>query len=271
MHCSQLKSTKCEIFIWNCNILGTTYHRDSTPHWIWHTSNLKYAPLKPFQCIVPSQNQQNVKFMPEIVFFFRNHLSQRLKTCSIGFGMPQTLNMHHSSHFNAFSQSKSTKCEIFCLKLWFFMNHLLYFFWHTSNPKYAPLKEPLITETQENVIFFAYCDFFRNHLSQRHENLQYWIWHASDPTYVLLKPFQSIFSSQNQQMWIFHCFLNSPWQKTENNINFHRERVFHKDLQICTYRVSGYANCNALCYNFVWQVLFELLWFFCICYGKVKI
>ena len=37
-------------------------------HWIWHASNLKYAPLKPFQCIFPSQNQQNVKFslFPEL-------------------------------------------------------------------------------------------------------------------------------------------------------------------------------------------------------------
>ena len=33
-------------------------------HWIWHTSNPTYMPLKPFQCIFPSQNQQNVKFVP---------------------------------------------------------------------------------------------------------------------------------------------------------------------------------------------------------------
>ena len=31
-------------------------------HWIWHASNPKYVPLKPFWCIFPSQNQQNVKF-----------------------------------------------------------------------------------------------------------------------------------------------------------------------------------------------------------------
>ena len=29
----------------------------------------KYAPLKQFQCIFPSQNQENVKFLPEIVIF----------------------------------------------------------------------------------------------------------------------------------------------------------------------------------------------------------
>ena len=32
-------------------------------NWIWHTSNPSYAPLKPFWCIFPSQNQQNVKFL----------------------------------------------------------------------------------------------------------------------------------------------------------------------------------------------------------------
>ena len=40
---------------------------------------------------------------------FRNCLLWRLETCAIGFGTPQTLNMHHSSHFNAFAQSKSSK------------------------------------------------------------------------------------------------------------------------------------------------------------------
>ena len=38
-------------------------------HWIWHASNPKYAPLKPFWCIFPSQNQQNVKFLPEVLIF----------------------------------------------------------------------------------------------------------------------------------------------------------------------------------------------------------
>ena len=32
-------------------------------HWIWHASNPEYSPLKPFQCVLPSQNQQNVKFL----------------------------------------------------------------------------------------------------------------------------------------------------------------------------------------------------------------
>ena len=32
-------------------------------HWIWYALNPKYMPLKPFWCIFPSQNQQNVKFL----------------------------------------------------------------------------------------------------------------------------------------------------------------------------------------------------------------
>ena len=71
-------------------------------HWIWHTSNLKYAPFKPFQCVFPSQNQQNVKFFVWNCDFFWNCYLHRLKTCSIGFGICQTLHMCYSSHFNAF-------------------------------------------------------------------------------------------------------------------------------------------------------------------------
>ena len=38
-------------------------------HYFQHASNPKYAPLKPFQCIFPSQNEENVKFLPEICIF----------------------------------------------------------------------------------------------------------------------------------------------------------------------------------------------------------
>ena len=44
------------------------------------------------------------------LWFFRNCLSCRdRKTCSIGFGMPPTLNMHHSSNFDAFFPVKINK------------------------------------------------------------------------------------------------------------------------------------------------------------------
>ena len=54
-----------EIFLWNCDFSGTTYHRDlkAKCNWIWHASNPKYVPLIPFPCISPSQNQQNMKFL----------------------------------------------------------------------------------------------------------------------------------------------------------------------------------------------------------------
>ena len=41
MHFSQSKSTKCEIFAWNCDFSGTTYCRDSKP------APLDLACLKP--------------------------------------------------------------------------------------------------------------------------------------------------------------------------------------------------------------------------------
>ena len=44
----------------------------------------KYALLKPFWCIFPTQNQQNVKILPESVIYCRNCLLQRLKISAIG-------------------------------------------------------------------------------------------------------------------------------------------------------------------------------------------
>ena len=77
-------------------------------HWIWHALNPKYVPLKQFWCIFSSQNQQMWTFCLKL-WFFRNCLSQGLKTCHIGFGMTLTLNIHHSSHFDALFPVKINK------------------------------------------------------------------------------------------------------------------------------------------------------------------
>ena len=45
-------------------------------HWIQHALNPKHAPLKQFQCIFPGQNQQNVKFLPEIVIFHEPRITE---------------------------------------------------------------------------------------------------------------------------------------------------------------------------------------------------
>ena len=81
-------------------------------HWIWHTLNLKYAPLKPFWCIFPSQNQQNVKFLPEVLIF-QELLITETRNLQHWIGMPQTLNMCHSSHFDAFFSVKINKIWTF--------------------------------------------------------------------------------------------------------------------------------------------------------------
>ena len=124
-----------------------------------------------------------------------------------------------------FSQSKSTKCEIFAWNCDFF-------------------EEPLITETW---------------------NLWHWIWHASNPTYVLLKPFQSqffyasqtslaksaienvkiFFPSQNQQNVIFFTVSwTPPDKKLKKNINFHKEKVFTKT---CKSAHIGFWVCQLQC------------------------
>ena len=76
-------------------------------HWILHALNPKYAPLKQFWCIFPVEN-----FCLKL-WFFRNWLLQRHKTCGIGFGMPQTINTCHSKPFQCiFPSQNKRKCEI---------------------------------------------------------------------------------------------------------------------------------------------------------------
>ena len=119
-------------------------------HWIWHALNPKYVPLKQFHCIFPSQYQQNVKFLLEIVIFQEPLIAQRLWNLqALDLACLELLNMYHSSHFDAFFPVKMNK------------------------------------------------------------------------------------------MWNFGCFLISFWQKTEKNINLHREKSVHKGLHICTYRLIG--------------------------------
>ena len=98
------------------------YHRDlkSVVLNVALPQTLNTAPLKPFQCIFPCQNQQNVKFLSEIVIFFWNCLFHRLKTCGIGFGICQTLHMSYSSHFNAFFPVKINK-------MWNFLSEIVIF------------------------------------------------------------------------------------------------------------------------------------------------
>ena len=104
--------------------------------------------------------------------------------------MPQTLNTHHSSHFNAFFPVKINKMWNFCLKFLIF-------------------QDPLIVETQ---------------------NLHHWIWHASNPKYALLKPISMHFSLVKiNKMWFFWLFASLPLTLiTWKNVNLYREKVYKK-------------------------------------------
>ena len=180
-------------------------------HWIQHASNLKYAPLKQFQCIVPSQNQKCEIFCLKC---------ETWNPVVLGCGMPQS---HKYAPTQAISmhcsQSKSTKCEIFV--------------WNCD---------------------FSWTTYCRD-LQQVPLDLAYFKPYMC-PTQAISMHFSQSKSTK--------CEILAVSWNGKKNFNLHKEKC----LQICT---IGYWVChNALCYS-VWQVLFELLWFFYICYGKVKI
>ena len=60
---------------------------------------------------------------PKIVIFYEPLIIETPNKCH-WFSMPWTLNMHHSSNFDAFFPVKINKMWNFCLKLWFFRNCL---------------------------------------------------------------------------------------------------------------------------------------------------
>ena len=121
MHFFQSKSTKYEIFTWNFDFSGNAYCRDSKPVPL-DSACLKALnpPLKPFQCIFPSQNQQNVKFLAicltppdkkwKICQFVQGKCVWKgLKICTYRFlGMPITV------HY------VRTLCEKYFVELWWF-------------------------------------------------------------------------------------------------------------------------------------------------------
>ena len=104
--------------------------------------------------------------------------------------MPWTLNMCHSSNFNAFFTVKINKMWNFCLKLW----------------------------------------FFRNGLSQRLETCSIGFGMPQTLNKCTTKShFDAFCPVKINKMWNFGCFLNSPKHKNwKKNINLHREKVFTK-------------------------------------------
>ena len=111
--------------------------------------------------------------------------------------------MCHSSHFDAFFPVKINKMWNFCLKLWFFKNHL------SRDSKPAPLD---LAWTQTLNIGVPLASHFK------------------------------AFSPVKSTKWVkfLALCLNSPWQKMKKNINLNREKVFWKGLKgLCTYRFLG--------------------------------
>ena len=178
-------------------------------HWIWHVSNPEYAPLKPFWCIFPSQNQQNVKFLPEILIFQEPLIVEYLK--------PVPLDLAHLANpkyvplkpFWCIFPSQNQQNVKFLPEILIFQEllivdtwNLCHWIWHTSNPKYVPLKPfwcIFPSQNQQNVKFLPEILIFQEPLIVETWNLCHWIWHISNPKYIPLKPLWCIFPSQNQQ------------------------------------------------------------------------
>ena len=221
MHFSQSKSTKCEIFAWNFDFSGTAYCRDWYKcHWIWHTSNPKYVPLKPFWCIFPSQNQQNVKFLPEILIFQQLLIVETWNKCH---WIWHTLNPKYMPlkpfwwHFSQSTYQQNVKFlpeilifqELLIIETW----NKCHWIWHVSNPKYVPLKPfwcIFPSQNQQNVKFLPDC---------RYLNKCHCISHTSNPKYIPLKPLWCIFPSQksgNGNFWLKFDFSGTTYIDTWN-------------------------------------------------------
>ena len=103
-------------------------------------------------------------------------------------------------------------------------------------------------------------------------NKCHWIWHASNPKYVPLKPFlMHFFPVKNQQNVKFWLFPELPLTKKLKKCQFAQRKSVCKGLQICTYRFLGMPITMHYVRSLCDKYFFELLWFFCILYGKIKI
>ena len=191
---------------------GTTYLRDSKP------VPLDSACLKPnihaSQAILmhffPVKINKLWNICLQFVIFSGNDFIIETWNKCHWFSMLQPLTICLSSHFNAFSKSKSTKCEIFACNLWFFRNDLSYRLEISAIGFSMPSTLTICLSSHFNAfskskstkceIFAWNCDF-QEPLILETQNLCHWIQHASNPIYMPLKPFWCIFPSQINKLW----------------------------------------------------------------------
>ena len=144
--------------------------------------------------------------------------------------MPWTLNMCHSSHFNAFFTVKINKMWSFCLACFYF-----------SGTTYHRDSKPMPLDLAHLKPYIHATQAISMHFSQ----------------------------SKSTKCEICACFLNSPLHKMKKT-SIWTGKKYSKRLENLHREDFGYANHNALCQNFVWQGLFELWRFFWIFDKKVQ-
>ena len=129
--------------------------------------------------------------------------------------MPWTLNMLHSSHFNAFFPVKINKMWNFCLKFWFFRNSLIIetqnlcnWIQHALNPKICPTQAILMLFSQSKStkceIFAWTCIFLPLMLETQNAYLGCLkLWICTTQTISMM-----VFPVKINKMWNFWFFRN---------------------------------------------------------------
>ena len=127
MHFSQSKSTKCEIFAWNCRFFRNhlSQRLETCSIGFGMPQTLNTVPLKPFWCILPSQNQQNVKFW----LFSCTPFNKKLQKTSICTGKTCSQRLAKSAHIRFLSMPIAmhyvrTLCDKYFLSYYVFLHFL---------------------------------------------------------------------------------------------------------------------------------------------------
>ena len=155
-------------------------------------------PLKPFWCIFIQSKSTKCEIFAWNFDFQEPLIIETWNPCAIGFnGTPWTLNMYHSSNFVMhFSQSKSTKCEIFASNFDF------------SGTTYHRDSKPVPLDSGMPWT-----------LNMHHSS-----------------HFSAFFPLKINKMWNFWLFTELPLTKEWKKCQFQHGKSVWSGLKICTYR-----------------------------------
>ena len=120
-------------------------------HWIWHTLNPIYVPLKPFWCIFPSQNQQKYENFLAVLL---NSPNKKFKKMSILTGEKVFKKAWKSAHVGFWvCQLQCTTLETFVWQVLFWLMMVFLYFWQEGLVPVMPFQYIFPSQNQQNVKF----------------------------------------------------------------------------------------------------------------------